>query len=67
MYIICFLNLICNKLLLLCGIVIKDKQIDQWRIANPEIDSHFYGHVILNKGTKQSNKGRNIFVPMVLT
>lgn len=44
----------------------KDQQIDQWRTANPEINSHFYGHVILNKGTKQSNKGRNIFVQMVL-
>ena len=44
----------------------KDQQTDQRRTANPEIDPHFYGHVILKKRTKQSNRGRNNFTQMIL-
>lgn len=34
----------------------KNQQTDQWRTANPEMDPHFYGHTILNKGTEQGEK-----------
>ena len=44
----------------------KDKNLDQWnKIENPEINPHTYGHLIFDKGGKNTGVGRHFLLQVI--